>query len=45
MFVGAFSVGMLPLMMDLGEGRLKVLSIFSAGLMAGEQGSGYEFRV
>jgi len=35
MFVGAFSVGMLPLMMDLGEGRLKVLSIFSAGLMVG----------
>lgn len=35
MFLGAFFVGTLPLMMDLGEGRLKVLSIFSAGLMAG----------
>ena len=33
MFLGAFFVGMMPLMMDLGEGRLKVLSIFSAGLM------------
>ena len=35
MFLGAFFVGMMPLMMDLGEGRLKVLSIFSAGLMVG----------
>jgi hypothetical protein len=34
MFIGALTVGMMPLMMDLGEGRLKVMSIFSAGLMA-----------
>lgn len=38
MFLGAFFVGMLPLMMDLGEGRLKVLSIFSAGLMVRKWG-------
>ena len=35
MFLGAFFVGMIPLMVDLDPGKVRLMGIFSAGLMLG----------